>query len=93
MSTADIHDVLVTFIGFLGTALIVAVIIRSLLSWFAPNEGTGLSRVLGDITDPILAPIRRVLPPVGGIDFSPILAIVVIQLLTTVLTQLVPSTA
>jgi YggT family protein len=73
-------DIWIRFISILSTVLVVAIIIRALLSWFAPNDGTGLSRVLMDVTEPVLAPIRRVLPPVGGIDFSPILAIILVTL-------------
>ena len=74
------------FIYLLGTVLTFAIIIRALMSWVMPTQtGSGLMRVLYDITEPVLAPIRRILPPVSGIDFSPILAIVLIQVVTQVL--------
>lgn len=90
MVSGDIHDIVVTFIGYLTVALTVAIIVRALMSWFVPNDSTGISRVLGDITDPILTPIRRVLPPVGGIDFSPLLALILVQLVGSLVSQLVP---
>ena len=83
----DIRDIIITFISLLGTALSFAIIIRALISWIMPAEGSGFSRVLVDVTEPILAPIRRILPPVGGIDFSPLLAIILIQVVTSVLTR------
>jgi YggT family protein len=87
-------DTAVSFIHILATVLIIAIIIRALMSWFMPQDGGGgLSRVLLDITEPILAPIRRILPPVGGIDFSPILAMILIQLVSTVLAQLLQNSA
>jgi YggT family protein len=46
---------------------------------------------LQDITEPVLTPIRRVLPPVGGIDFSPLLAMVLLQVVGSVLANLVSS--
>ena len=58
-----------------------------------PQDGSGLTRVLLDITEPILAPIRRVLPPVAGIDFSPILALILVQLVSQLVTQLLASSA
>lgn len=84
---SDVAGVLIEFISILGNVLFIAVLVRALISWFMPNDGTGLGRVLYDITEPILRPIRRLLPPVGGIDFSPILAIILIQLVSHVLQQ------
>ena len=83
----------VTFIHILGTVLMIAIIIRALMSWIMPQDGSGLTRVLLDITEPILAPIRRVLPPVSGIDFSPLLALILLQLVTQLATQLLSSSA
>jgi YggT family protein len=82
-----VFDVFANFISILGTALTFAIIIRALMSWFTPTGAGAFSRVLLDITEPVLAPIRRVLPPVGGWDFSPILAIVLIQVVSTLLVQ------
>ena len=86
-------DVLIDFIRILSWALLIAIIVRALLSWFVPNDGTGMTRVLLDITEPVLAPIRRMLPPVGGIDFSPILALILIQLASYVLISLLYAAA
>lgn len=46
---------------------------RALLSWFPPPRSTGMrqvARVLHDLTEPVLAPMRRIIPPVGMIDLS-----------------------
>jgi YggT family protein len=83
----------ISFIHILATVLVIAIIIRALMSWIMPQNGSGLTRVLLDITEPILAPIRRVLPPVAGIDFSPILAMILVQLVSQLVTQLLASTA
>jgi YggT family protein len=71
----------------LVTLLIVALFVRALLSWFPVEPGTslyGVVRALDRITEPILAPIRRILPPVraGGmaIDLSLIVAILVLEI-------------
>jgi YggT family protein len=55
-----------------------------------PDAGS-FGRLLADITEPIVGPIRRVLPPVGGFDLSPILAIILVQILGSFLAQLVNS--
>lgn len=80
------------FISILATVLTLAVFVRALLSWFMPNDSTGLTRVLLDITEPVLRPIRRILPPVSGIDFSPIVAMIAIQVVSNILISLLSYT-
>jgi len=60
------------------------VISRVLLSWFDPAGRTQASRYVYWATEPILAPIRRALPPAGGLDLSPLVVLVVLSLLTQV---------
>lgn len=48
-----------------------AVIIRIILSWVAPQQYNPVTEVIGAITEPLLAPARRVIPPIGGLDISP----------------------
>jgi YggT family protein len=79
------QSVLATFIYYLGIVLVVAIIIRAIMSWVMPMDNSGLSRVLNDITEPVLAPIRRILPPLGGLDLSPLVAIILIQVISSVL--------
>ena len=57
------------------------IIIRAILSWFGPIPRSPLVMLLVKITEPVLAPCRALVPPekLGGIDISPILAIVGIQ--------------
>lgn len=78
-------EILRTFVTMLGDVLFVAILIRALMSWVMPQDSSGFSRILADITEPILAPIRRILPPLGGIDFSPFLALILIQLVVAML--------
>jgi YggT family protein len=56
------------------------IIIRSLLSWFGPTHYNPAVSLLYSLTDPILYWSRRFLPPTGGIDLSPLVPLVVIQL-------------
>ncbi|MCA9859071.1 MAG: YggT family protein, partial [Thermomicrobiales bacterium] len=69
-------DSLYTLVSYLFNALTLVVIGRALLSWFDPGMRSSVGRVLYDITEPMLAPIRRLLPGMGGIDFSPIILII-----------------
>jgi YggT family protein len=86
-------NTVISFIHILAAVLVIAIIIRALMSWIMPQDSSGLTRVLLDVTEPILAPIRRVLPPVAGIDFSPILAMILVQLVSQLVTQLIASSA
>ncbi len=57
---------------------------RAVLSWFPVQEGTflaSLSRLLMDLTEPVLRPVRRVIPPAGMLDTSFIVVFFVIVLL------------
>jgi YggT family protein len=67
---------------------LVAIFGRIILSWFPIEPGSAIASVFGflfTITEPLLGPLRRVLPPVGvggmGLDLSPIIVILAIQLL------------
>lgn len=67
---------------------LVAIFGRIILSWFPLESGSALASVfsfLFTITEPLLGPLRRVLPPVGiggmGLDLSPIIVIFALQLL------------
>lgn len=71
---------LANFINILFTVLYVAILIRILLSWIRVDPYHPLVQLLFQITEPILGPFRRVIPPVGGLDFSPIVALIVLQL-------------
>lgn len=51
------------------------IIIRALLSWVNPDPYNPIVRFLYGVTEPVLYRIRRVLPPLGGIDLSPLVAI------------------
>ncbi|MFM9105593.1 MAG: YggT family protein [Chloroflexota bacterium] len=63
-----------------------ALIGRALLSWFDPGGNWQISRVLADITEPVIAPIRQIVPPIGGmLDLSFIIAIVLINVLQRLL--------
>ncbi|MDX1802954.1 MAG: YggT family protein [Alcanivorax sp.] len=58
-----------------------AVLVRVILSWVAPDPYNPLVRVIVQITEPVMAPVRKLLPPMGGVDFSPLVILLGIQLL------------
>ncbi len=63
-----------------------ALLARIILSWF-PNvdRSNPIIQFLFDITEPVLRPIRDMLPPGGMFDFSPLIVFLIIQVLSTVL--------
>ncbi len=80
---------LIQFLSILITVLTWAILIRVLLSWI-PNlsRDNPLVQLLMQITDPVMEPARRLIPPVGGMDFSPIVVILVLQFLGRMLMSL-----
>jgi len=56
-----------------------AILLQVILSWVNPHSP--ISSALNSLTKPILAPIQRLLPTAGGIDFSPVVALILIQML------------
>jgi YggT family protein len=73
-------------LNLLFTVLSLAVIARALLSWFDPGLRYPISQILVDLTEPIIAPIRRIVPPDGGmIDLSPLIALILLQVIERVI--------
>lgn len=80
---------LARFVDLLFTVLIWAIILRALVSWFNLPPGHPLIRLLDDITEPVIAPLRRVVPRVGMIDITPVVAIILIAWLLQPILKLV----
>ncbi len=68
------------FIEVLGRVLTAAIFVRVLLSWIQVQLPVGLADFLFSVTEPVLGPIRRALPAMGGMDFSPFIAVIGIQI-------------
>lgn len=62
---------------------------RVLVSWIPVDPYHPIIQTLYQITEPVLEPIRQLLPPGGGIDFSPLIAMLLVQVLAIVLTSIV----
>jgi len=78
-------DSIPSLIDLLFTVLTLLLVGRALLSWFDPGMNSSVGKILFDVTEPILGPIRRVLPSAGGIDFSPIIAIIALQFIRRII--------
>jgi YggT family protein len=57
------------------------VFVTVILSWVRMDPRSPLVTILRSLTEPVLAPIRRVLPPMGGLDLSPLVLLIALQIL------------
>ena len=66
-----------------------ALLVRIILSFIGPYKYEQVWRVVRDITEPVLAPIRNFLPPMGGLDFSPMIVLILLGFVRSFLIQLI----
>ncbi len=78
---------LASFINILFNVLTLAIFGRVLASWVDPFANNRITQILRDITEPILAPIRNLMPSMMMFDFSPIIATLLLQALGKLLLQ------
>lgn len=60
---------------------LVAIFVSIIMSWIAPSVYSPAAIIARELAEPLLAPARRILPPLGGIDLSPMITIVVLMLI------------
>jgi len=78
------------FINVLFLGLTLLIFGRVILSWVSTRLPWGLNDFIFSVTEPILAPIRRALPMAAGMDFSPLIALVLLQLVEQLLLRILP---
>ncbi len=74
----------------MGIALNIAMVViiaRAILSWVSPDPYNPIVRIINQLSEPILFPIRRRVPYMGSIDWSPIIALMIIYFLDIFLVQ------
>lgn len=84
---------MVQIISLLFNVLYILILARIIFSWvrvdpYDPTWGP-IVRFVYQATEPIMEPIRRLLPPMGGLDFSPMIVLILASVLRMVLIQLV----
>jgi YggT family protein len=80
-----------SFLGVLGLLVKIyffALLAMIIMSWIAPGSHHPAIYLIYQICEPIMAPLRRVLPPMGGLDFSPILVFILINVVQIALRHL-----
>ena len=72
---------LINFLGWLLGLYSWVVIAAALITWVSPDPRNPIVMFLRQVTEPVLGPVRRLLPPwkTGGLDFSPLIVILAIQ--------------
>lgn len=85
-----ITSVLVVFFDLFVNAFDFILIIRIVMSWVVPDmQSNWLGRLVIDLTEPILAPVRKLLPQGGMIDFAPLVTIIALYALRTLVFSLI----
>jgi len=82
-----VNDTVATFFIVFLYALMIAIIGRALLSWFPVDPRGQLAQTLYQVTEPILEPLRRIIPRFGMIDLAPMAAIILITIAIQVVRQ------
>lgn len=78
------------FVNVLFLGLTLAIFGRVILSWVPTRLPWGLNDFIFSVTEPVLGPIRRALPMAAGMDFSPLIALVLLQLVERLLLGILP---
>ena len=80
-----LEAILIQSVDLIFTFAYLAIMARIMLSWFRIDPYHPISVFLFRVTEPILAPFRNIVPPIGMIDISPIVAIIVLGIIQQVL--------
>uniref|UniRef100_A0A7V5XGG8 YggT family protein n=1 Tax=Thermodesulfobacterium geofontis TaxID=1295609 RepID=A0A7V5XGG8_9BACT len=78
----------IQLIDLLLTIYVWIIIARAIISWVNPSPYHPLVRFLYKVTEPVLAPVRKIIPPIGGIDISPVIVIFIIFVIKNLLHRL-----
>ena len=76
---------IVTFVRVLAQVLNLTILVRVLMSWLPISPDSRFAMLIYEITEPVLGPIRRIVPNMGGLDISPMLAMILVQMIERIL--------
>lgn len=76
--------IFIRIINFIANTLVLVIIVDAIVSFFL-NPYHPLRSFLDRIVQPLLRPIRRLIPPIGNLDFSPVILIIAIELIAYIL--------
>jgi YggT family protein len=78
---AIVYYALLRIIVLLIRLYFFSILVYAILSWVSPGQWNPLTGLLASLTEPVLRPIRRIIPPIGGLDLSPLLVLIGLQAL------------
>jgi YggT family protein len=81
-------DTFIEIVTILCQVIAIIIFVRAILSWFATSPNSQVVLFLDRITEPILAPLRRIVPRLGMVDITPMIAIIILLLIASLLSQL-----
>jgi YggT family protein len=76
---------LLKLIGLACNLYFFSILIQAIMSWVSPGMPTPAQAVLWSINEPLLRPVRNVLPPIAGLDLSPLVVLIALQMLVRLL--------
>ena len=86
-----LNDALRATLNLIVNIFLVAIVVSIVMSWLAPGIYSPATNIAREIAEPLLAPARRVLPPLGGLDLSPMITLLALFLIESfVLANLLP---
>jgi len=78
------------FVNIAAQALVLLIFVRVIMSWVPMRLPFGLNELVWNVTEPVLSPIRRFMPIAGGMDFSPFIALLLIQIVVSIILRILP---
>jgi YggT family protein len=78
---------LVELVTIASRLLSLLIIVRAVISWVSPDPRNAIVAFVYRVTEPLLAPVRNLLPAAGGIDFSPLVVLIAIQVIERLLVR------
>ncbi|HBK54529.1 YggT family protein [Syntrophomonas wolfei] len=79
---------IIQIVNMAFNVLVWLIIARCILSFVRHNPYQPLIKFVYDVTEPIMAPFRRLIPAAGGLDFSPIIAVLAVTLIQKIVVEL-----
>ena len=81
-------QIITEFTNILISILYIAIFIRVIMSWLPIGSANPLVAIVYQITEPILSPIRRLIPRLGPIDITPMIAIIILGIIQSLVSTL-----
>lgn len=93
-TAADIvFTTLFKLVSLLFNIYIFSIFIIVILSWVAPGTYNPIAALLYSLTEPLMRPARRIIPPIGGLDLSPMVVLLVLYVLQMIVLRLIATLA